>query len=290
MPDLQPHGLKRMLTLRRFRFFENADLDELATIAENLVERTIPAGTVLASAGSRLQGVHLVLDGQIATDPHAHTVVAGQPFGALEVFANREATLTAVAATELRTLYMSASDVGEVLEDNFGVLLAALRELASRVAAVGHATMRSSLAFAPSHPLGLVERLILLRQPLPFAAARLQALATLAHASDEVMWPGQTVIARAGEPATSGFVLIDGGVLSTHGNTTQLLEAGGPIGHLETLAGLPYRATIETTTPVRVLRSDAAAMLDVIEDHTDVGLAMLATLAGALLDQAAHVN
>jgi CRP-like cAMP-binding protein len=290
MPDLQPHGLRRVLHLRQFRWFESADLDELATIAENLVERTIPAGTVIATAGSRLYGVHLIRSGRIETDPPGQTWGPRQAFGALEVFANREATHSVIAATDLETLYMSSTDIGEVLEDNFGVLLATLRELAIRVAAFGHAAPRPVAPLAPTTPLGLVERLILLRQQLPFTSARLQALATLAHASDEVTWPAHTVVTRAGEPATSGFVLVDGSVVATRGDGSRVLEAGSPFGHLETIAGLAHGATIETATAVRALRSDAAAILDVLEDHTDVGLAMLATLAGALLDRAGSLN
>ena len=49
MPELHPHGLRRMLSLRQFRLFENAELDELAMIAENVFDTTIPAGTVIAS-------------------------------------------------------------------------------------------------------------------------------------------------------------------------------------------------------------------------------------------------
>ena len=43
---------------------------------------------------------------------------------------------------------------------------------------------------------------------------------------------------------------------------------------------------IEATSPVRILRSRGSAILDVIEDHTDVGLAMLATFSRTLLDGA----
>ena len=41
---------------------------------------------------------------------------------------------------------------------------------------------------------------------------------------------------------------------------------------------------VETTGLTRMLRSSASSILDVIEDHTDVGMAMLAAMAGALLD------
>jgi hypothetical protein len=41
---------------------------------------------------------------------------------------------------------------------------------------------------------------------------------------------------------------------------------------------------------VRALRTTGPAILDVLEDHTDVGLAMIASFAGALLDAASRLN
>jgi CRP-like cAMP-binding protein len=290
MPDLDPQGLRRMLQLRQFPLFETSDLDELAMIAENLVEAIIPQGSVIATAGSRLHGVLLIVDGKIETRPRTQTWGPRQVFGALEVLASRDVTHTAVAATDVKALQLSASDIGEVLEDNFGVLLATLRQLATRLVALSPSPPRATAIATTSSPLGLVERLIVLRQQLPFAAARLQALATLAHASDEITWPAGTVIARAGELATSGFVIIEGSALATRGDLVQVVEAGASIGHLETLAGLHHTATIQTTQAVRALRSGAPAMLDVLEDHTDVGLAMMATFSSALLDVSPRLN
>jgi CRP-like cAMP-binding protein len=282
MSNFTLERLRRMLTLRQFPLLAHADLDELATIAENLVEATATAGTVIATAGSRLRSIVLVLDGQIETQPQARIWGPRQVFGVLEVLANRDIAHTAIAATELRTLQLSARDLVEVVEDNFGVLLATLRELATRLAA--NPPAQRPLQLAPTGPLGLVERLILLRHQLPFTKARLQALATLAHASEEIMWPAQTTIVRAGERATSGFTLISGSAIATRGDEHLALQAGMSIGHLETLAGTHHTATIETTTPVRALRSRGSAIVDVLEDHTDVGLAMLTTFASALLD------
>ncbi|HEY5924178.1 MAG TPA: cyclic nucleotide-binding domain-containing protein [Kofleriaceae bacterium] len=284
MSDVNLLTLRRMLRLRKFPPFEHADLDELATIAENLVETTLPAGSVIATPGSRLRSIHLILDGRVETRNQSWG--AHQAYGALEVFADREVTQTAVAATPLHTLQLFARDLGEVLEDNYGVLLATVRELAARVLALAPPPPRRP-AIAPTGTLGLVERLIVLRHQLPFASARLQALATLAHASDEIVLPANTVMTRAGETATSAFVIISGAAASTHGGDTELLAAGAPIGYLETLANLRYRTTIETRTDVRALRSRGSAILDVIEDHTDVGLAMLATFASTLLDRPA---
>jgi CRP-like cAMP-binding protein len=104
------------------------------------------------------------------------------------------------------------------------------------------------------------------------------------------MWPAHTTMLHARDLATAGFVLVDGSVLATRGSATQLLGPGAAIGHVETNAALPYGTTIETTTPVRALRSGAPAIHDVLEDHTDVALAMVATFAGALLDAAVRLN
>lgn len=290
MRELNPKSLRRMLRLRQFPLFETADIDELATIAENLIDARIHAGSVIASAGARLHGVQLILDGTIESRPHGQTWGPSQVFGALEVFANRRVTHTAVAATDLHTLQLSAVEIGEVLEDNFGVLLATLRTLARRVLAVAPTSSRAARVAPTKAPLGLVERLILLRQLLPFTGARLQALTTLAHASDEIIWPAGTAVVQAGDPATSAFAIIEGAALATRDGSSERLGVGSQVGYLETLAGAQHTTTVEITETARALRSGAPAIFDVLEDHADVGLAMMATFASTLLDAAPRLN
>lgn len=289
MSDIHASSLHRLLRLRQFPMLAAIDLDELATIAENLVETRIPAGTQLAVAGYQLDAVHFITEGRLESRPHGRTWESRELFGALEVLSGREIATTVVSATDVVTLSLPAEEVGEVLEDNFGALLGTLRALAARLVSVAQPSQRAQLVHGAG-TLGLVERLILLRQQLPFATARLQALATLAHASDEVDWPAHTEIVHIGDPATHAFVIVEGAVLARTGDATRVLEAGSSIGHLETLAGTHHTSTFETMTPVRTLRSGVPAILDVIEDHTDVGLAMIATFASALLDAAVHVN
>ena len=279
-----PPMLRRILQLKQFSMLSAIDLDELATIAENVVETTIPAGTIVVQPGGRVRAIELIVDGRIEERPLGRSWKARQVHGALEVFADRHAAYTAVAATDVVALQMSATDVSEVLEDNFSVLLAALRELGSRLLAVSPRLPRVPLAPLPER-LGLVERLIVLRQQLPFTTARLQALTSLAHASEEISWPAGTVVARASEPATDGYVVISGEAIATREGSSEVLEPGAAIGLLELIAGAPHAATIETATIVRALRSPASSILDVLEDHTDVGLAMLGALSGALLDR-----
>jgi len=279
MPDVNPKLLRRMLALRQFPMFAATELAELATIAENVVETTFPAGAVIAPAGAQLPALHLVLEGRIEA---GRSWGARQIFGALQVFARREHLVTAVATAETQTLQLSAADLVEVLEDNFGVLLSVVRELAARMVVAGPPGPPIVVPSAGAE-LGLVDRLIVLRQLAPFAGAGLQGLSMLAHSSEEVRWAPGTIVARAGELA-SGSLLVLEGVLRGPGGASYELGRGQGFGALETLAGIGHTLTLEAITPVRALHSGGTAMLDVLEDHPDIGMSIISAFARSLLD------
>jgi CRP-like cAMP-binding protein len=216
-----------------------------------------------------------VIEGELANATRTwgpRTVV-----GALEILAKRPIVEEVVAMRESRTLQLAEPDVGEILEENFGVLRAALRGLA-------HGMPRThARAVAPpplGDPLGFVDRLILLRAQPTYSGARLDALAALAHASSEERYAPGTQIVRSGEPAMSAFVIVEGFLDGPDGE----LGPGHAFGALETLADLPHPATLESRTMVRALESSAGAMFDVLEDHTDLGIAMLASVAADLME------
>jgi len=278
MRDGNPHLLRRMLMLRQFPLFVHADLGELANVAENVVERSFAAGDVVAPAeySSSLQ---LVVDGRVSHGAlelgprHVH--------GALEALAARASAAPAIAIAPTRTLELV--DYLEVLEDNFGLMLGAVRELASRMIPLGiHGRAHP---FHEGATLGLVERMIVLRQQPAFAGARLEALAILAHAAVETRWPAGAIIRRAGALADGALILLEGSLQSD----ARALAPGHAVGTLETLAALHHAATYEAATPVRMLVSHAATIHDVLEDHSDFALAMLKTFARSLLDDSRTV-
>jgi CRP-like cAMP-binding protein len=288
MPDFKPTILRRMLTLRQFPLFAKAELDELATMAENLRPAHFAAGSLIAPANALVPTVQLIVHGQIASKS-GHTWHAREVFGALEVAAGRTLTAAAVAATDTDTLELPATDFSDVLEDNFGVMQSALHELASRLLASAPPPARPVPIASSEGPLGLVERLILLRQQLPFTAARLQPLAMLAQASEELRYSKGEIVATAGEPATAGLVLIEGTLQARRDDgVVHTLVRGQHFGFVETIAGANHSYTLEATSPLRVLASPGRAILDVLEDHTDVGLTMVTAFASALLDT--HLN
>ena len=299
MIEHDPFVLRRILALRKFPMFANAELGDLALLAENLAEASYPKGSVIALAGARPPALHLVLDGEIASIPRAgrspsrSTSGTGREtwgpldvFGALEVLARRELAAPAVAARETRTLQLFSTDLTEVLEESFGVLRATLRVLAARVWQTAPPVLHADGDVPASDPLGLVDRLILLRRQPPFAGARLDAVAMLSHASDEVRFAAGDTIVRAGEAATTAYVVVEGSLRATDERGVEhALGPGDAIGALETLAELPHAETIDALTPVRALASGATAIFDVLEDHTDLGLAMIASFARELADQ-----
>ena len=284
MRDESPIALRRLLALRQFDMFDGAELADLAIVGDNVVERTFAAGATVAEPATRVPSLHLVLDGLIETHVH-HGKGTGalmrwgprEAFGGTEVLARRPLTSPAIAVVDTRTLELGASDLREILDDSFGLMTALIRDVAARIALIERDSTpvpAIAMASAPG-PLGLVDRIIALRQLRPFESVRLDALASLAHGAEEMEWPGGQMLARAGELARAAFIILQG---------PPAMPAGSAFGLLETLGSLPQAATVTTPGPVRALRLSGSTIFDVIEDHMDDGMAILEALAGVLVD------
>ncbi|HEY4059725.1 MAG TPA: hypothetical protein VGM39_24090, partial [Kofleriaceae bacterium] len=135
--------VQRLLTLRKFPGLADAELGELAIIAENVVEQTFPAGAVVASATRRAPGekhrsqmmnptgpaLHLMISGKLVTASGNHWG-PHEVCGALQAMAGKRTSEDIVAEQETHTLRLSAANFREILEDNFGLLSAVRRTLA----------------------------------------------------------------------------------------------------------------------------------------------------------------
>ena len=287
MREHAPITIQRMLTLRQVPGFGDADLSELATIAENLVERTFVAGSTVATPSTRVPAIHLILEGRLEAAGR-HAWGPRQLFGALEAIAGRPLPDRVVAATDTRTLQLATTDFAEILEDNYSVMSSARRMLARRLAALDTAliTRPRVLVDDVASSLGLVDRLLVLRGQLPFARGSIQALTTLAAATEELYFPARSAVARAGEDADGLFVILDGVARIRRAHGPDILASGSAIGALETLGELPYTSDIDTISALRVLRLPSGALFDVMEDHTDFAIALVGRLASELLDLA----
>jgi CRP-like cAMP-binding protein len=286
MPDLKPATLRRILMLRQFPILCEAELGELTMFAENVAEVVLPANTVVASAGARLGALHLVVTGEIATTgPQRRTWGPHQVFGGLEVLANCVAHESAMATVPTTTLQLLAPDVTEILDDSFGVMLAALRGLAAALVTGARPRPPCTLPDrARSQTLGFVERLMLLRQQAAFTAAPLESLVALAHVSEEVVLPAAARLTQAGRAEPASYVIVEGACLVVGATgPSRRLGPGDAVGHLEALAGQAHAETTEVVEPLRALKVETSRVFDIIEDHTDFGRAILSVLADCLL-------
>lgn len=291
----QQTAVQRLLTLRQFPGLEDASLDELGIIAQNVVEQQFAPGDAIITP-ARSAPLHLVIEGQVRS-ASGQTWGQHQLVGALEAIARRRTREPIIAEVPTRTLRLAAADFREILDDNFGLLTSVRRSLARAILAdftPPPPSTRLAIHEALEAQLGMVDRLIILRRYMPFGKGRIEALAALAQASEEIRLPARTVVGSQGDSATSVLVLLDGTVHGTRDGVSFVLGPGHSPGALESLAEVPYSSTMSTLTPIRALRFPNAALFDVLEDHTDLALAMVESLAGALVDRGRmdrpHVN
>ncbi len=282
-----PSAVERMLTLRQFPGFDEAELAELAIVADNVTEQTYEAGQEVVGAG-RSPALILVVEGTLVGSTSNKLWKPHEVLHTLEAMAARRTKEAILARTAAKTLRITAKDFVEILEDNFGFLCNVRRSLARRLLSVTVAPTLSEgveIIESTAQPLGMVERLITLRKHVPFAKGRIEALAALAQASEEIRLPVNAQIGAVGEPATSVLILLEG--------TAQIARPGGPpvvvgpghaIGALETLGEVPFTATVRCLGGIRGLRFPGAALFDVLEDHTDLALSMVESFAAAMLD------
>jgi CRP-like cAMP-binding protein len=281
MSEHAPAVLKRMLALRRFPTLDRVELREVARLAESVRATTIAAGTVVADPTRAVDAVYLVIDGQLAMHDPDRTWGPDHAFGLLELLARRAAPAPIVATCETRVLQLAAYHLEDVLEDNFGILSATLRRLAGRLAS-DHVHHRLLELPPCGRPLGLVERLIVLRQLVPFTKARLRALSSIAQSARELTWEAGQRVVDVGHASEELHILLDGTLRVTDGRE---LAPGDSFGTFETLAARHHELAIDAVTSARTLACSGSSILDVIEDHTELGIGFLRACARALLDR-----
>lgn len=287
MRDVTTPSLRTLFALRQFAAFAGVELAELAVVADNVRETRFVAGTEIAAAEKRLSALHLVIEGRIEARSGDRVSQWGprDVFGLLEVLADRPVTSRAISLIDTSTLELRASDAHELLEDNLGVLHAVLHALVTRLLATGGRLEAVAIPGVVEEQT-LVERLILLRQLAPFAGGGLHALAAIAQGCEQILLPVGTVLAQAGQRADSFSIILDGSVQISRGTGVQpqLLHRGEASGLLEAIGGVVHASDLVAVAPTRVLRSPAAALIDVLEDHSDLGLTLIHNIATRLLD------
>jgi CRP-like cAMP-binding protein len=282
MRDAAPLTIQRVLTLRQFGAFKDVDLAELATVAENVVERRYAAGSVVVETGQRFPGAVFVCRGQLESAGRRwgprHVV------GGLEMITGRESAHEIRAATETRALMLSAPSFLDVLEDNYDVLSTTRRLLARTLLRHGITVTRPAVdPRVELRTLGMVERILILRGHLPFAS--LDALSAVAQVTDEVELPAGSRIHASGDTPARCLVILDGQIRVRTSAGRESIASSSVLGMIEAFAESPHVHDAYAYNAVRALRLPTAALFDVMEDQADLAIAVLRRLAVALIDR-----
>ncbi len=291
---MRPGHVARVLALRSFPGLAQVHPTHLALLADLAKERTFGKGDTLLKPGTPVRSMHLIRGGSVAV---LHENIVTRRFGATDIVGAVAALARlpegqhVVAEEETNTFEIDIDDFEEVLEESFSILLAALRgTLASvmecRLKLPGNAGFPEPSAGQTERAdavLGPVERVLFLRRLMTYGRAQVEALAELAREMHEVRIPAGTELWRDGDPAMHSLLVWSGVIIgeARHGQRFKL----GPdsvAGGIDSIAGEKrfYRAVAETD--VVALRSDTAHLMDVIEEHPDMGLDMLRAAARIL--------
>jgi CRP-like cAMP-binding protein len=287
--------LERVLFLKTFDAFKNLSPEELTALAENTRPQSFETGAALGKPSLPVRTLHFILQGRV------EVVKEGQPtailgpqdvVGGLAVLIGDERGQLVRALEPTSTLKLRREDLEDVFEDNFAVLLGVLGALARAQLALrrtlgreaGYPAVQSAAPARPLVELGLVERLFCLRRAMDFAQTRVDALSDLAEDARTLRAEAGEALWEIGDLAENNLLVVEGVITAATQDSEQVFEfgPGSFVGGVDVFAGEPrwYRATCKT--PVVGLRIRTQHLLDVVEDHIDLGMDLLRVLARML--------
>ncbi len=283
--------MERLLHLRTLPILGTLRPEDLGLVAEQTHTRFFRKGERLLRQGESIGAVHIVVEGQVLLrrgEQSLGRATPGAGVGGLGFLARDEKGIDALAETDVIVLELDGDTLDEILEDRFSILQHVLRETSHGLISLWHEAPRECLAAqvpmrAPGFEgdLDLVERMLFLRESLPFIRSSASALADLARNLVELQFSPGTVLWRRGEPGRQVQLLVRGRVSCSAPIPDFSLRPvpGFPLGGLDAVAGGTrwYDAVCEG--PVVTLSGDVEILFDLFEDNSDVALAYLAQIA-----------
>jgi CRP-like cAMP-binding protein len=221
--------------------------------------------------------------------------------GFMSFLARHAGGTSAVAENFVEALEFQAETMEEIFEDHFSVLLGTIRLVAQRLIEENKVTppppyVPPAVSFDSmigDNPLGIVERIFLVRRMRAFSEANVNSLATLARKMIEVRPPAGEVLWRAGDRAEHSYFVVKGMLDLTwnDGQSVQKIGPGYVVGGAESLVSLPRWNDLVTAEPAILLRGARDGLIDLFEDDYELGLkflSMLATLLVTMWDRKAE--
>jgi CRP-like cAMP-binding protein len=282
--------ITRLLVIKALPLFADVEADELAIIAEHAQVRSFGSGeTVFGGPEVPVDAIHLILEGRITEHRN------GRPFrtygpqrvlGGVDALARTGRAVHAVADEDTRTLAIERAALREILEDNFGILVAALQGVAAAILRLR--TALPSAGFegaggdddAPPFVDSLAARLTLLRENTWLGRAGVRTLGQLVREAEVTTVAGDTRLWTAGDGAEHALVVLRGAVACTPADRRAFRVGSGTILGLDEALALDARwCDAATTGDATLLALTRTALLDALEDDADSAVEVLAAMA-----------
>lgn len=295
--------MERILYLKSLPNLGDAPIDHLVSLAEYLEERTYRRGQVLIAADGPVEAIHFVVSGSVRGSYRGKTIVITEPpsgVGLLGALSRVTGEYEAVAEMDTRTLSIHADAFFGIIEDNFGMMLAGLKQMSrdlldarERLPDLGLETGDDPNPPYPETDMDLVERLVWACRPdSVYENSNVDAVMQICRAQTEVRWPAGHRIYSQGDPSDFGFS-IRWGRIRAWGNSGErefTAGAGFGMGFLDGMAGIPRQVNVEAETEVVAIVGPIASTIDVLEDNADLAFDLTAGLATFLLELLSKVG
>lgn len=289
-PIEQMHALRRL-------FGADASLshEALAGIAQLTRAQQVAAGVELAREGEPFPYVYLVIEGQLELSRDGKRLGLyneGSGVGVMSALARDQAGFACRTLKESKLLVLRMADLIEMMEDYFELMHGALRNVSAEVIRWRKALPHGG--FLPHEPiecvecgqgpLGMVERIFHLRRTIGLERSYIDELAELARAAQELRVPRGTQLWSIGERADHLLIVVNGYVTGRTQRAEFQFGPGDIVGNLDTISGEPRWFDARTDSDLVGLTIDSEAIVDVWEDHPELGFAFLRMLSRLLLD------
>ncbi len=286
--------VERLIAMRSFPGCNDVAASELALLSAVAIPRMVRANEALVTPGRLATSAFLVVEGELVVRRTHRELARIHPRdwkSVLLPFAG-DAELECIAACDSVVLELPVEDLEDVLEDRIALLVRVVAEL-SRASidlrrriplhAGFAAETASSAAVLPSRTLDIVERIFFLRQSRAFRGARIDGVTALAEIASELRKDGRELWCT-GDPSGSMLAVLGGSVIASTSHGHRFVFGPGEIvGWLDTMGSQRrwYDAVAGNDFVALALERDA--MIDVWEDHPDLGIEALRTLSSAML-------
>jgi CRP-like cAMP-binding protein len=290
--------LERVLYLRTVGVLEGLGASMLASIAQHSREQFFVRGTSVTETGRPMRAIQFVIDGRVEVTRDGgspRTVRAGGVVGLADLLARSAPGMGAVAVEDSRTLELEWDTLLDVCETHFPIVQACLRYFARRVHASladmsTPGTLGTGIPYPTVSPLLLPDRVQALLSVGLFSEGHPDGLVDLARQVIPTNVPMGGALWRTGDPADHFLVMVTGAVRHTMGDRQFATGAMATLGLLDILVGDVRTEEVVAEHPVYALRADREPFLDMLEDHFELALDLLAHLANMVLSQAAATS